>query len=309
MILQQCPHAKKVMGFKGWLSVGRCVQKDEKGLRINARFEKNKQDEKIPHIAENENSKHCKKKKDREYRRISVFDISQTAGLDKGEITVPLINGTVAANPFETTMLEGTVNNHEKILEMLQETSPLPIHFRHMHIDSTCVETGIIIREGMSQLHTNRTIVNQISKAWLHASCCGQEDIEIIAESVTFITAQYLGLDTSDFSFHYIAKYSYGKEEKSLKQFLNTIQRTALHFIDSIDGFLESQRIEYDTSEYFLLSNQKTAKRLFFAGQPVYLVYPGKGELFATESKQISEHDGPYAVEQTVWNESYQIAA
>ena len=161
----------------------------------------------------------------------------------------------------------------------VQAVPPLPSYFRSCLTDGSSSYSDIIINKSMSQLHTIRTVVNQIAQCWRRAYCADKEQLEIEAESVAFIACQYLGLDTSEFSFNHIASYCVGKEQKHLEDFLDKIQKTALYFIDSIDGVREAERSGYDITEYFLLTNPKTVRRLFQSGSPFYLVYPGKGEL------------------------------
>lgn len=321
LILQQCPHATKVMGFKAWLRQGRCVQAGQKGLRINALFEKGDQDDVLP-IQKLKRA--GKQKKDGNFRRISVFDISQTALLDgEGQAAPTAVpNGSFTLseaafnNPmqlFETEMLEGKVAHYGEILEVLEEITPLRISFQaRLRPEGSCGDSYIAVRDGMSQLHTVRTIINQIVHVWRHPYCPDKEQLEIEAESVAFIVCRYLGLDTSDFSFNHIAKYSFGKERKALERFLDGIQKTALYFIDSIDGVLEARRIGYatgDTSDYFLFTNGKTALRMFRDGSPVYLVYAGRGELLTMSKKAIEEHAGPFAADRSIWFNACRRAA
>ena len=65
----------------------------------------------------------------------------------------------------------------------------------------------------------------------------------------------------------------------------------------------------YDNNKFCLLANQKTAARLFRQKMPVYLVFLGEGELFVMNQKQIEEHEGPFAVERSVWFNTGRMAA
>ena len=122
LILQQCPHATKVMGFQAWKKVGRVA--NQKGLRINARFaEKDEEETVIQKIAK-------KSKKEKNFRRISVWDISQTVVVDEdlayeqaaGE---PEIMANGVCDPFRTDMLEGEVEGYDEIIRTINEFSPL----------------------------------------------------------------------------------------------------------------------------------------------------------------------------------------
>ena len=305
LILQQCPHATKVKGFHAWKKVGRVA--NQRGLRINAHFFKEDDDQTLI-------KKIAKKNKKNTFRRISVFDISQTIIIDEdvayengfGEAEITQANASL---PFQTDMLMGEVEEYDYIIRTIQILSPIPIYFRTSLTDGSCGDSDIVIKKGMSQLHTIRTMLNQIARYWCKSFCVDNEQLEIVAESITFIVCQYLGLDTSEYSFNHIAKYSLGKEQKYLENFLDNIQKNALYLIDGIDGIRESERIDYDISEYFILINQKTVKRLFQNNSPIYLVFPGEGELLAMKKKDVEDHIGPFATDRSVWFDTNRMAA
>lgn len=301
LILQQCPGATKIRGFKGWLKVGRCVRAGEEGIRINAYFDKEPKEE--PQHFPIPQDKHQSEPEENRYRRISVFDISQTSPLEgQAEFPEPEEPATAVSDLFEPKQLEGNVPHYTHLIQVLRAISPLPIYFRGgVHAEGSCDANCITVRSDMSQLHTLRTVIHQMVRSRRRDFTLNPEQMEIEAESVAFIVCQYLGLDTSGFSFQHIAKYSLGKEQQFLKKFLDNIQKTALYFIDSIEGIREAERIDYDTTEYFLFQNPATAKRLFQAGAPVYLVIPGKGELLTVQKKAIEQHEGPFATDRDIW--------
>jgi len=299
LILHQLPTATKVMGFKAWMGQGRCVRQGQRGLRIIARFEKDEDEEQPARLKKKKTWK-----KDRKFRRISVFDISQTESADSSCPRAPVADAaaaTEAVDLLRPALLQGKVSNFPLAVRILQEIAPLPIHLINgMRSDGLLRESDILIRNGLSELHTIRTIVNRIVQAWRRGDCPDREQLEIEAESVAFIVCQYLGLDTSEFSFGHIARYSYGREQKALELFLDTIQKTAMYLIDSIEGILEAEKIDYDDSEFFLIS-QRRAQRFLQAGAPVYLVFPGKGELLTFDRKAIDKHEGLFATDRAVW--------
>jgi len=312
LILQQCPHASRVMGYKAWQLFGRVA--NQRGLRITALFGK-KEDEDVPPPPP---SKHKKKKSARHkdnFRKISVWDISQTVVMDGEDIPIASdeprqVYHAPIADPVSPPLLEGEVYGYDVIVDYLNTISPLPIIFRSgVKNDGTCGYADITIKRDMSQLHTIRTIINQIVQCWRRAYCADREQLAIESESVAFIVCQYLGLDTSEFSFQHIARYSLGKERNLLEDFLDFIQKTALMFIDSIDGVHMARNSGYDNNEFCLLTNPKTASRLFRQKMPVYLVFLGEGELFVFSQKQIEEHEGPFAVERSVWFNTGRLAA
>lgn len=311
LILQQCYHATRTMGFRGWMKEGRMVKAGEKSLRINACFEKDEQEDQPPPVP---SKKKRRRDSDSKFRRVSVFDISQTKELDgDGDDDYGYQEQRPvqpAGNILEIGRLEGSVAGYETLLMDLNAVSPLPLVFKSgVKADGGNGYDSIIINKDMSQLHTIRTIVNQIARIWLRDDCPDREQLEIEAESVAFIFCAYLNLDTSEFSFHYIAKYSLGRERNVLEKFLDKIQKTALYFIDTYDGVRAARRIGYQTDEFFLFTNRKTAFRLFRQGYFIYLVYPGQGELLAMGKKDLEQYEGPFAVPRADWFGEGRMAA
>ena len=170
LILQQMPEATRTKGFKGWLKEGRCVREGQRGIRINANFQRDDEEE---FLSPNQRKRDKEK---RTFRRISVFDISQTVLLDGTEEQAAPAPCFDPAGPFETEMLEGQVNQYDLALEMLRSVSPLPVLFRQgVRTEGSIGEARIIVRSGMSQLHTLRTILNQMVQVWRGPFCEDKE--------------------------------------------------------------------------------------------------------------------------------------
>ncbi len=301
LILQQCPHATKTKGIRTWNKEGRRIRTGETGLRINACFDKDEDEEKDkPPVAPSKR----KRKSNSRFRRVSVFDVSQTVDMDSSEDGDG--NAIRPARPMGNILnvapLMGSVAGYDTLLADLKQLAPLPIQFRsNINVDGGTVFNAIIIKDGMSQLHTVRTIINQIAQVWLASGVHDSEQLEIQAESVAFIVSRYLGLDTSAFSFQHIAKYSLGRERNALEKFLDVIQKTALYFIDTVNGIRAARRIGYANDDYFLFTNKKTAFRMFRQGYYLYLIYPKDGELLVMNKKQLEQYDGPFAVLRMDW--------
>ena len=301
LILRQCPHATKTKGVRAWNKEGRWIKPGETGLRINALFDKNKDKKKEEQPPLSPSEKKRLQADDSKFRRVSVFDFSQTRDADGADDSEPRQTAP-AGNVFDIARLEGSVPGYDALLRDLGEAAPYPIYFRSdVKSDGSSMFDGIIVRKDMSQLHTIRTIINLIVQAWRWIDCPDEEQREIEAESVAFIVCQYLNLDTSGFSFHHIAKYSLGRERNTPEGFLDYIRKTALYFIDTLDGIRAARKIGYADDEYFLFTNRKTAMRLFRQGYYVYLVYPGQGELLAMSKKALEQYEGPFAVPRGDW--------
>ena len=173
------------------------------------------------------------------FKIVSVFDVSQTEGEPLPSIGVE--------------ELTGSVERYGEFFKALEQTSPVPIGFEDIpggsHGYYHLTEKRIAIQEGMSELQTLKTAIHEIAHSKLHAidpeaPAIEQADRpdsrtrEVQAESVAYAVCQHYGLDTSDYSFGYVAGWSSGKDLKELKASLETIRTTAHELITTIDGHL-----------------------------------------------------------------------
>ena len=173
------------------------------------------------------------------FKIVFVFDVSQTEGEPLPSIGVE--------------ELTGSVERYGEFFKALEQTSPVPIGFEDIPSGSHgyyhLTEKRIAIQEGMSELQTLKTAIHEIAHSKLHAidpeaPAIEQADRpdsrtrEVQAESVAYAVCQHYGLDTSDYSFGYVAGWSSGKDLKELKASLETIRATAHELITTIDGHL-----------------------------------------------------------------------
>ena len=173
------------------------------------------------------------------FKIVSVFDVSQTEGEPLPSIGVE--------------ELTGSVERYGEFFKALEQTSPVPIGFEDIpggsHGYYHLTEKRIAIQEGMSELQTLKTAIHEIAHSKLHAIAPEAPAIEqadrpdsrtreVQAESVAYAVCQHYGLDTSDYSFGYVAGWSSGKDLKELKASLETIRATAHELITTIDGHL-----------------------------------------------------------------------
>ncbi|MDT6708197.1 YodL domain-containing protein [Enterococcus faecium] len=171
------------------------------------------------------------------FKVVTGFDISQTEGKD---FPMPYISE-----------LTGDVQQYQDFFAALERTSPYPISIEPISdgAKGRCfyAKQRIAINEGMSELQTLKTAIHEIAHAKLHAidrEAPAEEQAarpdrstrEVQAESVAYTVCQYYGLDTSDYSFGYVADWSSGRELSELKASLETIRATASELITEIDG-------------------------------------------------------------------------
>ena len=239
-----------VKGYKQWeKEFDRHVKPGEKAIKILAPspFTVKKQVEKIdPNTQKpvfDKDGKPVTEEKEIKipaFRVVSVFDISQTEGKEL---------------PALTYELTGNVEQYKDFFAALEKTSPFAMGFEALSggVKGRCnyEEKRIIINEGMDELQNIKTAIHEIAHATLHdidkdaPERPDRRTREVQAESVAYAVCQHYGLDTSDYSFGYIAGWSSGKELAELKGSLETIRSTAASLIDTIDGhFAEIQQAQ-----------------------------------------------------------------
>ena len=245
LIAMQKPDASLVAGFSAWKNnFERNVMKGQKGIKIIAPspFKVKQEMQKIdPHTQKSVIGKDGKPVTEEKeitipaYKVVTVFDVSQTEGKELPDIAVD--------------ELTGDVDRYKDFFAALEKTSPVPIAFEKIEGGSHgyyhLADKRIALNEGMSELQTLKTAIHEIAHAKLHdidlnAPKDGQPRVdrntrEVEAESVAYTVCQHYGLDTSDYSFGYVAGWSSGRELSELKSSLETIRSAAAEIINSID--------------------------------------------------------------------------
>ena len=237
-----------VRGFKQWeREFDRHVKAGEKAIKIlaPAPFTVKKTVDKIdPETKKPVIGKDGKPVKEEQevtipaFRVVSVFDVSQTDGKEL---------------PTLADELTGDVGQYRDFFAALEKTSPFSIGFQPLPagVKGRCIydEQRIAVNEGMSELQNIKTAIHEIAHATLHNTAPDEpgrpqkRTREVQAESVAYAVCQHYGIDTSDYSFGYIAGWSSGRELAELKGSLETIRSTAAKLIETIDGhFAEIQK-------------------------------------------------------------------
>ena len=249
LIAMQKPDASLVAGFSAWKNnFGRNVIKGQKGIKIIAPspYKVKQEMKKIdPHTQQpiiGKDGKPVTEEKEitiPAYKVVSVFDVSQTEGKELPDIAVD--------------ELTGDVERYRDFFAALEKTSPVPIGFEQIpgssHGYYHLEDKRIAIDEGMSELQTLKTAIHEIAHAKLHdidlnapeneqQPRVDRRTREVEAESVAYTVCQHYGLDTSDYSFGYVAGWSSGRELSELKNSLETIRSAAAEIINSIDETL-----------------------------------------------------------------------
>ena len=283
LILMQKPDASLVAGFGKWRDdFERHVKRGEKGIKIfaPAPYTIKKEAEKIdpdtgqPVIgADGKPVMEQREIKFPAFKVVSVFDVSQTDGKEIPDLSVDA--------------LTGSVEQYEDFWRVLKEVSPVPVELEKIeggaHGYYSLTDKRIAVDEGMSELQTIKTLIHEIAHAKLHdidlnapteemENRPNRRTREVEAESIAFTVCQHFGLDTSDYSFGYVAGWSSDKEIKELKASLETIRTTASELITEIEERLQALSQQRETEQ-----EQETTALTEPQPENIFSIYQLKG--------------------------------
>ncbi len=248
LILMQNPEASHVASFKKWKDeFERSVNKGEKSLRIFAPITLKRRDPKTnePLLDENGNEQTFMS-----FKLVPVFDVSQTNGK---ELPKPIYE------------LEGTYEDYGNLYKSAKEVSEangVPLSFSKDTKGSngfySVTNNEIVIKQGMSEQQTLKTIFHEMAHSDLHNMEKLQETplkrstAELQAESVAFVVASHYGLDTSEYSFGYLATWTDDPNGLSdLEGQIKIVQKEADSLISRIDKTLEKYQTKELTKDAF----------------------------------------------------------
>lgn len=245
LIAMQRPDATLVTSYKNWQSMGRQVMKGEKGITIiaPAPYKKMKEKEVLDENQRPIMGTDGKPKTEQvevtvpHFKAVTVFDIAQTSG-----------------EPIQTLapeLLTAAVQDFDSFMQAIQKISPVPIRFDEIDGNANGyyhnADKEIEIKKGLSESQTLKTAIHETVHAKLHdkeimESLGVEKDRltkEVEAESVAYCVCSSFGLDTSDYSFPYIAGWSSSREMKEMKASMDVIRKTAGEMIDQLTEELE----------------------------------------------------------------------
>ena len=245
LIAMQRPDATLVTSYKNWQSMGRQVMKGEKGITIiaPAPYKKMKEKEVLDENQRPIMGTDGKPKTEQvevtvpHFKTVTVFDIAQTSG-----------------EPIQTLapeLLTAAVQDFDSFMQAIQKISPVPIRFDEIDGNANGyyhnADKEIVIKKGLSESQTLKTAIHETAHAKLHdkeimESLGVEKDRltkEVEAESVAYCVCSSFGLDTSDYSFPYIAGWSSSREMKEMKASMDVIRKTAGEMIDQLTEELE----------------------------------------------------------------------
>lgn len=274
LIAMQRPDATLVAGYNAWKNkFNRYVKKGEKGIQIIApapvkeREEREKIDKDTGLTVLNENGEPEIEVVERvipRFRVTTVFDYAQTDG-------EPLPT-------LEVNELTARVKDYTLLKEAIEQVSPVPIRFGEIEGNAkgyySHVDKEICVRADMGESQTIKTMIHEVAHAMLHDSDQmkqrGEEKDQLTketeAESIAFTVCSALGIDTSDYSFPYVASWASGKELKELKDSMDTIRLTAANFLEKLETAVAERSVERMTAmEYAekLIADKEQDKTIF----------------------------------------------
>ena len=269
LIALQKPDATLVGGFKFWCEdMNRPVKKGEKAINIIAPAPQKRK--KVTDILD-ENGKpkfdaNGQKLQKTEmltvpaFKVVNVFDVSQTDGEPIPELG--------------KTQLTGDVDQYKDFFAALEKTSPVPIRFdktkskANGYYDQN--EKCIVIKKGMSELQNLKTLIHEIAHARIHDKHLDKpkqdrNTQEVEAESIAYTVCQHFGLDTSEYSFPYIASWYSDKELNTLKATLDSIRYEANDIISESKKHyteIQNERQQHSENPYRVEGIQNMVKSL-----------------------------------------------
>ncbi len=250
LILNQCPEASYVAGYKTWqTNFERKVKHGEKGIQILAPVKKQKEIL-VPRVDKSTGNpvlnKYGKQIQDKEtitttsFRVTHVYDISQTEGKELPTIAKELTK---------------EVADFSSVVDALRDASPVPIEFKALKKANGYYsdrDKYIAVKETLPQEQQIKTIIHEMAHATMHNSD-NRERVpdsrtrEVQAESVAYIVCQHFSIDSSEYSFGYVSAWSSDKDMKELKSSLTQIQKTSNYLISNIEMQLAKRNLIVNT--------------------------------------------------------------
>ena len=257
LIAMQKPDATLVAGYKAWQkNFERHVNKGEKAIRILAptpykiKEERDKIDPVTQELLLDKDGNPQKEEVEitiPAFRAVSVFDVSQTDGKPIPELAAK--------------ELLSDVEGYQDMIRAVEAISPVPIELEEIAGDSKGYydreAKRIAVQENMSESQTLKTMIHEVAHSKLHSKEVEQDEQmkkdrntkEVEAESVAYIVCQHFGIDTSDYSFEYIAGWSSGRDTKELRASMDTIRRTVSELITGIEEQLQELQRNREVSQ------------------------------------------------------------
>lgn len=216
LIWSQKPDAELVTGFHTWKKLNRHVSKGEKGIMILAPMTSRRP---------NDDDEDEKEQTYRYFRPVYVFDVTQTEGEEL---------------PSPNQRLTGNDAGIWRVLESIARAESLSISSEELAGQSANgfyvrSERRIWVSPDLEPLQAAKTLAHELSHHFAHHQEQGhsRDEAEMIAEASAFIVMSYLGKDSGDYSFGYLASWG---DAALFRQRLHDIHATAQELIGRIES-------------------------------------------------------------------------
>lgn len=267
LILEQNPRATQLAGYNKWQQdFNRQVKRGEKGLMIWMPVEiKVKENHYV--LDENGNrilgddgkfKREEVEVKKRTFKIGYTFDVSQTEQIEGKEV--------IELSPVKE--LEGNVKDYPTLTKALMEISPVPIKIEAFKASAkgcyNSLTNEIKIQPDMSEAQTIKTMIHEIAHSIVHSDEnlnqlkqknnveFSKNEKEVQAESIAYIVSSHLGVDTSDYSFPYVATWSLSTDPNNLenvKQNLKCIKSTSMDLTSKLDTYMEELQAQQNQNK------------------------------------------------------------
>jgi antirestriction protein ArdC len=232
LIMIQRPNATRIAGYRRWRDLGRQVRRGEEGLKILAPIFRTVEDEEDDEEARILCS----------FKAVKVFDVSQTdpvPGADpppEKPRPKPLRGDSDAARELVRSLLTVCEAERVPVSEDDAELDDLSPGANGAYLPR---EKRIVLRSTLSADGRAKTLAHELAHHLLHRDATATESdrpaLEAEAEGTAYAVLSYFGVDASEYSFAYVARWAEKKEV--VRAALANIQKTVRKIIEAVaDG-------------------------------------------------------------------------
>ena len=230
LVLLQRPDATRVAGYRRWQELGRQVMRGEEGLKILAPLFRSVEDEESGEKARVLCS----------FKVVKVFDVSQTDPLPGAE-SMPekprpraLRGDSAAARTLEHSLLAFCGSLGVPVSEDDAEIDRLSPGANGVYL---LRKKRIVLRSALAADGRAKTLAHELAHHLLHRDLATSEEdrptLEAEAEGVAYAVLSYFGVDASEYSFAYVARWAESKDV--VKAALSNIQKTVRTIIETVE--------------------------------------------------------------------------
>ncbi len=201
LICLQRPDARQVAGYRAWLNLGRHVRSGEKGIAIMAPIVRrvrvqNEESDKVTVVTGSP----------RAFKVVHVFDVDQTDGDELPQMPIsPLADDDPDLVSLRLLKVAAGIGFSVEFSEFADQRNG----------DCSHSDRRIRILQGLAPAMVCKTLSHELAHALLHGDAFRgtREQAELEAESTAYLVTANLGIDSSTYSFAYVASWAGGGPE------------------------------------------------------------------------------------------------